>query len=336
MSDTPKFQTLVEGYFLKWLITGRGVSQNTVEAYRDTFVLLLRWFKDDKHITAQSITMDDITMATIESFLIYLGQTRGNTAKTVNCRLAAIRSFCRYVSYKDPSRLDQMSKILSIPQRAQTRPELAYLEPKEIGWIIEACDTDTATGRETRLLVQLLYNSGARISEVLAIKTSDVTFDSGGSCRVTVTGKGRKQRTLPLWPETATAIRSHIDHTRIVDNGFLFPGRNVDHLTRSGARTRIDVAVTRASDKHPALATKRVTPHTFRHSTAMSMLACGIDISTIAIWLGHEGIQTTHHYMVADMGMKEAAISKIHHTWDTPHTTRYQATPKTLAFLMSL
>ena len=336
MSDMTSFQALVESYFLSWLITGRGVSRHTVEAYRDTFVLLLRWFKDDRHIAAESVTMEHITMTTIESFLVHLGQGRGNTAKTVNCRLAAIRSFCRYVSYKDPSRLDQMRKILSIPQRAQTLPELAYLEPKEIGWIIDACDKNTVIGRETRLLVQLLYNSGARISEVLAIKTSDVTFDSGGSCRVTVTGKGRKQRTLPLWPETATAIRSHIDHTRIVDNGFLFPGRNVEHLTRSGARTRIDVAVTKAADKHPTLATKKITPHTFRHSTAMSMLASGIDISTIAIWLGHEGIQTTHRYMVADMGMKEAAISKIHHTWDTPHAIRYQTTPKTLAFLMSL
>jgi len=336
MSKDVGFQELLEGFFLSWLIAGRGVSQRTIESYRDTFVMFLKWIDKEMGIKTDAVTMNDFTMDNIEYFLIYLGSVRANTPKTVNCRLAAIRSFSRYVSYKDPLRLNQMKKILSIPQRKEQRAEIFYLEAKEIGWLIDACDKKTVIGRETRLLLRLLYNTGARISEILMIKARDVAFDGGKACRAKITGKGRKERTLPLWPETAEAIRVHIKENGINNDSYLFSGRNVAHLTRSGARSRIDEAARRASEKHPSLARKKITPHTFRHSAAMSMLASGIDISTIAIWLGHESIQTTHRYMVADMKLKEDAISKIHPDWSGLSKGRYSADPKTLAFLLSL
>jgi site-specific recombinase XerD len=335
MNNGLGFQELLESYFLSWLI-GRGVSKRTIEAYRDTFRIFLRWICDEKRIKADAVTMDDFTMDNIEAFLIHLSNARANAPKTVNCRLAVIRSFCRYVSYKDPLSLNQMKKILSIPQRKEQRADLSFLKAKEVGWLIESCDKMTAKGRETRLLIRLLYNSGARISEAVALKASDIAFDGGDSCRVKIIGKGRKERTLPLWPETAKAIKAHIKENGIAEDGYLFAGRNVEHLTRSGARSRIDEMANRASAKHPTLAKKKITPHTFRHSSAMAMLASGIDISTIAIWLGHENIQTTHRYMVADMNLKEDAVSKVHPDWDCSPGVRYSADPKTLAFLMSL
>jgi len=336
MSKKIGFQGLLESYFLSWLIAGRGVSKKTIEAYRDTFVIFLRWMGSEMGIRADNVTMDDFTMNNIESFLIYLGKVRANSPKTINCRLAAIRSFCQYVSYKDPLLLHQMTMILSIPQRKEKLAEFSYLEAKEIGWLIEACDKKTAKGREMRLLIRLLYNSGARISEIIVLKASDIAFDDSGSCRVKIIGKGRKERTLPLWPETAEALRMHFKERRITDDRYLFSGRNVEHLTRSGARSRIDETTRRAAERHPSLIKKKITPHTFRHSSAMTMLASGIDISTIAIWLGHENIQTTHRYMVTDMKLKEDAIAKIHPDWNGASDGRYSPDPKTLAFLLSL
>jgi site-specific recombinase XerD len=241
----------MEGYFLEWLIAGRGVSQRTVEAYRDTFVIFLRWLKDERGIRADLVSMGDFTMETIESFLVYLARHRNNKPKTVNCRLAAIRSFCQYASYKDPSRLEEIKRILAIPQRKETKAELSYLRPDEVGWLIDACDKKTAKGRETRLLIRLLYNSGARISETVSLKASDIAFDDNRACRVSILGKGRKERTLPLWPETARALKAHIDENGIADGDYLFAGRHVAHLTRSGARSRIDDASRRAFAKHP-------------------------------------------------------------------------------------
>jgi site-specific recombinase XerD len=336
MNDKLGFQALLEGFFLQWLIAGRGVSQRTIESYRDAFMLLLGWFGAERGIKADSLTMDDITMDNIESFLVYLDTGRGNIPKTVNCRLATIRSFCRYVSYKDPLRLHEMSKILSIPQRTETQVELSYLTATEVRWLVDACDKTRPQGRETQLLMKLLYNSGARISEALALKAADITFDDDGSCRVLFFGKGRKERILPLWPETAMALKAHIEEHRIPEDGYLFSGRNVKRLTRSGARSRIEAAVVRATLKHPSLAKKRISPHTFRHGTAAAMLASGIDISTIAIWLGHEVIQTTHRYVVADMKKKEAAISKVHPNWGNAPFERYKADPKALRFLRTL
>ena len=336
MSRGMGFQALLESFFLSWLIAGRDVSRRTVESYRDTFVILLRWFDKERSLRPDSLTMDDLTMDNIEAFLIHLDKCRANAPKTVNCRLAAIRSFCRYVSYKDPLRLEEMRKILSIPQRRESRPELSYLEAEEIGWLIDACDKTKAQGRETRLLIKLLYNSGARISEIITLKASDVVFEDRGSCKISIIGKGRKERTLPLWSETSRAIKTHLEEHGIAGNNHLFSGRNVEHLTRSGARSRIKEALRQASAKHPSLARKNITPHSFRHSTAMAMLAAGIDIATIAIWLGHEGIQTTHRYMIANMKLKEEAIQKVHPGWGEMTKGRYKADPQTIAFLMSL
>lgn len=182
------------------------------------------------------------------------------------------------------------------------------------------------------------FNTGFRVTELVELRASSFDF-ADGSCRVTTIGKGRKERSVPLWPETSHAVSRYMDEAGIVADGYLFPGRNVGHLTRSGARSRLASAFARASLANPALARKRCTPHTLRHSTAMAMLAAGIDLSTIAIWLGHESISTTHKYMVADMEMKERALERAaskNPFGDAPRSKRYVPEPGLLAFLESL
>ena len=329
------FLSLVEGFFVNWL-TGRSVSAKTVSSYRDAFTLFFRWMDEAHGMKPDAVTMKDFTMANMEFFLSWLVSTRGNGAKTVNCRLAAFRSFCKYASFRDPAHLNEYRKILAMPQHVERKPELSYLTAREIGWLVDACDASSRAGRETSLLIQLLYNSGARISEAIAIKFDDVVFEGSAKCRVRLVGKGRKERTLPLWKQTGDKIKAHIRENGLHERDYLFGGRNVEHLTRSGARSRLDSVMQAAKKKHPELSGKIANPHIFRHSTAMAMLGAGIDISTIAIWLGHETIQTTHKYMVADMSIKEAAIEKIRGDWQSGKPGRYKPSKGIMAFLESL
>lgn len=335
MKSNDPFPSLVEGFFINWL-SGRNVSERTVSSYRDAFVLFFRWIDEKHDKKPDAVSMNDFTMRNMEVFLAWLAGTRCNSAKTVNCRLAAFRSFCRYASYRDPAHLDEYKKISAMPQRVERKPELSYLTAREIGWIADACDSSCKVGRETRLLIQLLYNSGARISEAIEIKFGDVAFTSSGKCMVKILGKGRKERTLPLWRQTGDALKAHIRDNGLHEGDHLFRGRNTEHLTRSGARSRLESAMRAAIEDHKELAGKNANPHIFRHSTAMAMLGAGIDISTIAIWLGHENIQTTHKYMVADMSIKEDAIEKIRGDWQSKKPGRYKPSKGIIAFLDSL
>lgn len=326
------FQSLVEGFFIKWLDKGRNASANTVASYRDAFSLYLRWIREEQGIAPADITMDDFTPNNIMEFLAYLQDSRGCSAKTINCRLAAFKSFCRYASYEAPQRLSLFQGIEQIPDRKMQRKEVDYLTPEEIGWLMESC----IEGSENELLIALLYNTGARISEIIAIQGCDISVSEAGRCRVKLLGKGRKERTLPLWADTSDMLQIHVKTKGIGKLDYIFKGRHVDHLTRSGARARINTIVKRTILIHPRLVSKRITPHVFRHSTAMSMLAAGIDIATVAIWLGHEHINTTHKYVVSDMKLKEEALTKVRNDWETKPRKAYKPDKDILEFLVSL
>jgi site-specific recombinase XerD len=332
MTSYDSFQSLVEGFFLEWLDKGRKVSPNTVASYRDAFSLYLRWLCETQKTTPADITMNDFTSDNIMAFLLYLSDARMCSPKTVNCRLAAFKSFCKYASFKAPQWLSRFQKIEKIPEKRVQIKEVDYLAPEEIGWLLESC----VTGSESELLLALLYNTGARISELVTATGRDVTVSEAGRCRLKVTGKGRKDRTIPLWSDTTMLLRAHMKKNLIGVNDYLFIGRNVDHLTRSGARSRIDVVVKAATLLHPQLKSKKITPHTFRHSTAMSMLSAGIDIATVAIWLGHEHINTTHKYVVSDMSQKEEALAKVRRDWEVKPRKAYIPNDDVLDFLMSL
>ena len=330
MTRKTSLATLIEGFFLQWMEEGRQLSSRTIDSYRDAFILFLRWLRDSLGIPAEKADVGDFNPDNVERFLLYLVQERGNSAATANCRLAAFKSFARYTAYRLPERLAQMKRVSDIPRRAEKRCEVCYLTREEVGWILECCSA------ETHLMISILFSTGARISELISLKVGDISFGDKGA-QVRIFGKGRKERTLPLWPEVAQELMVHVESRSLANRDYIFPGRHVDHLTRSGARSRIDSAVTMATRKHAELEAKRVSAHVFRHSTVMAMLESGVDISTIAIWLGHEHIQTTHMYMVTDMKRKEAALAKAREAAPgLSASSRYKPSEDILDFLMSL
>lgn len=332
MSATLSLTALIESFFLEWMERNRRLSENTIASYRDSFTLYFRWLRDMHKIDLTCITMSDITSERVIEFLNYLEERRGCSAKTLNCRLSAFWSFARYAARKAPQHIDQLASISNIPNKKARRKEIDYLTPMEIDWILECCEA----GSETELMVAMLYNSGARISELVTIAVEDVRFSNKGTCHVHFLGKGRKDRTIPLWEDTSSLLKSHIASLNLAGGDYVFGGRNVEHLTRSGARSRLDCVVKKARAAHPELARKKITPHVFRHSTAMAMLAAGIDIATVAIWLGHEDINTTHKYVVSDMVVKEEALAKARHDWGLKPRLPYKASGDVLDFLNSL
>ena len=329
---------MVESWFLDWLMGHRGLSQQTVASYRDAFRLLIGWLKDRRGIETEEVTFGDVGRGEVVSFLDYLRDERGCSAKTVNCRLCAMKSFAGYVACECPERSAWAKGISSIKQRKEARPALDFLYPDEVRALADACDPSTPEGRRDAMMVMLMFNTGFRVTEVIELRASSFQFGDS-SCHVTVVGKGGKARGVPIWAETSDAVAAYMEENGIAGDGYLFPGRNVAHLTRSGARSRLQAAFGRAAASDPALARKKCTPHTLRHSTAMAMLAAGVDLSTIAIWLGHESISTTHKYMVADMEMKEKALDKAggkNPFGERPSSERYVPEPGLLAFLESL
>lgn len=330
------FHILLQNFFLKWMMGQKKVSPSTIQSYKDTFRILFEYLSKVRGVNPSSVNMNLINADTISEFLYYLEKDRKNSLKTVNNRLAAIKSFIDYMSYECPEYSDITRKIKRIPFRKCEKKEICYLTKEEIDSLLDSCEINTAEGRRDYLMLLLLYNSGMRVSEMILIRRKDVFFSDNGKCHLRVMGKGRKERVIPLWKSTTKCLTSFISEYNIDDNDYLLSGRNVDHLTRSGVRYRIDCIVKRAIKNCPSLIGKSITPHVFRHSTAMSLLQSGTDISTIALWLGHESIETTHQYMVADLKLKEAALNKLHEPNEKERNIRYQATGDILKFLNSL
>ena len=332
------FQDMVESWFLSWLMGHRGVSQKTVESYRDAFRLLVGWLKEERGVDPGEISFEDVDHGAVVEFLDWLRDERGCSSKTVNCRLCAVKSFAGYVACECPERSAWAKGISSVKQRKEARPALDFLYPDEVRELADACDPETPEGRRDAMMVMLMFNTGFRVTETVELRASSFEFGDGSS-RVTTVGKGNKERSVPIWAETADAVVAYMEEAGVSGDGYLFPGRNVAHLTRSGARSRLEAVFARASASNPALAKKKCTPHTLRHSTAMAMLAAGVDLSTIAIWLGHESISTTHKYMIADMEMKERALDKVgskNPFGERSSPERYVPEPGLLAFLESL
>lgn len=328
------FQNLLQKFFLDWLMNQKKVSSCTIDSYKDTFRIFLKYLNDKYSIKAGSVTMENINADVIIDFLDYLKINRKNKSKTINNRLAAIKSFMEYVSYEAPEFLDIIRRIKALPFRNIEKNEVLYLTKNEIDSMLNVCNNSTSSGRRDYLMIILLYNSGMRVSEMISLQGKDITISSN-KCYLRIIGKGRKERTIPLWKTTTNCIIQYIHEHSIQNNKYLLSGRNVDHLTRSGVRYRIDSIRKKALDYCPSLKYKPITPHILRHSTAMSLLQSGVDISTIAIWLGHESIETTHKYMVADMKLKENALNKVHEPTYC-NNNRYSVTDDILKFLNSL
>lgn len=301
--------TLVENFFTLYLITERHLSPCTVASYRDTCRLLLQYLEAQNHRSASAQRLEDWDAPNILSFLAHLEEERGCCARSRNLRLAAIHCFMKYVAQRSPEYLALASRVLAIPTKRHAQPLLGYLTAPEVQAILDATDPTTASGRRDRLFFQLLYNTGARVSELVALNRQDFLADT---CQtITLHGKGRKQRAGPLWPKTARQVRQWLDQLPPEASTPVFVNRSGTRLSRSGVEKRLRRATQKAALTCPSLRGRRISPHVFRHTTAMHLLQAKVDITSIALWLGHESPLTTHKYIEADLEMKKKTLSRL-------------------------
>jgi integrase/recombinase XerD len=328
----PSFATLVREFFCGRLIAQQNVSTRTVASYRDTFRLLLHFFAECRDRPPTALTLPDLDAPAILAFLDHLERRRGNSIRTRNARLAALRSFLKYAATRDPTCLPAVQQVLAIPMKRFPRPLLEYLSRQEMAAILAAPDESAWSGQRDRVLFALMYNTGARVSEAIGLRRSDVELAPSRTVRIN--GKGRKQRVIPLWKSTADRLREWLPRIGQQPDSPLFPNTHGQPLSRSGVEIRLQEAVRVATSNCPTLKGRRISPHTLRHTTAMHLLQSGVDITVIAIWLGHEGTETTHLYVEADLAMKEQALSRIEEMPSPP--LRYRADDALLRFLEEL
>jgi len=326
------FPSLVQDFFCLRLIQQRNASTRTVEAYRDTFRLLLGYLEQHLKKSPSSLTLEDLDASTVSAFMEHLEEDRGNSIRTRNARFAVIRAFLQYAAIREPTSLPTTQKVFGIPMKRFERPLLGFLSRDEITAIIDSPDDSTWSGRRDRVMFATLYNTGARVSEMTALCIGDVSLEN--TLSVTFHGKGRKQRVVPPWKEPASRLKTWRNHIYGYHGAAFFPNSSGQPLSRSGVENRLKQAVDRAKEKCPTLNDRKISPHTIRHTTAMHLLQSGVDITVIALWLGHESPATTHMYIEADLSMKEKALSKIQELKGS--VSRYLAKDKLLRFLESL
>ena len=305
----PALPSALKSYLGEYLPHQRAYSPQTILSYRDSLKLLLQFAAGKKREVAD-LTVTDLNPATITAFLTHLEARRGNGSTTRNVRLAAIHSFFRYVGTRYPEHLEQTHRVLSIPFKRTTLRTIEYLEAGELRAILNSIDRGTAAGRRDYLLLTLLFNTGARVQEIVSLQTTDLHLTPPPS--VKLSGKGRKERICPLWPETACLLRQHLAEIGAdpQEPPLLFRNHRGGALTRFGARLILQRHVRRAALSHPSLQRKRIHPHSMRHSTAVHLLRSGVDLSTVAHWLGHASITTTHKYVATDLQTKREVLTK--------------------------
>ena len=328
----PSFGVLLQAFLSEHLLTHKRASAHTVAAYRDTFRLLLRFLSTTRGKIPSDIQITDLDAPVILSFLDHLETGRRNSIRSRNQRLAAVRSFFRYTAFRDPESVPVAARILAIPVKRTEHRLIGYLTREEIEAIIEAPDRSTWLGRRDHALLLTFYNTGARLSEMTQLKRNAVLF--GPTTALHLHGKGRKDRQVPLWSNTARVLRAWFVEIAGLPTDAAFPSARQGVLSSDGVAYILNRAVQRALPKCPSLANKRVTPHLLRHTTAMHLLQSGVDLSVIALWLGHEKLETTHMYVEADLAMKERALEKLAPVGTK--TIRFRANAALLAFLSAL
>jgi integrase/recombinase XerD len=327
--STPSFASLLQDFFCQRLMTQRNVSARTVASYRDTFRLLLGYAEIRLKKCAAALAMADFDAPLVLAFLDHLERERGNSVRTRNARLAAIRSFIHYAAHQDPTSLPIISRVLAIPTKRFDQHVLGFLSRVEVEAVLATPDRSTWSGHRDQVMFTTLYNTGARVSEIIGLRRTDVEFD-GARC-VHIQGKGRKQRVVPLWSSTVARLKEWIARMEQGPGAPLFPNRDGRPLSRSGVEKRLRLAVAEAAKMCPSLVGRRISPHTLRHTTAMHLLQSGVDMTVIALWLGHETPATTHLYVEADLTMKEQALKRV--AEPPSGRLRYQAKDRLLAFL---
>ena len=322
---------LIQRFFTDRLCVQMEASRNTVAGYRDTFRLLLRYASARRDKPPVKLTIEDIDADLVADFLAHTETARGNSARSRNTRLAAIRSFFRYVAMSDPAWLLHCQRILAMPSKRYVKRTVTFLDGEEIAALLAAPDRSTWAGRRDHALLLLAVQTGLRASELVGLRCSDVVLGSGANIRCM--GKGRKERATPLRRETARLLAAWLGDDKDASSP-LFPSIRGERLSRDALEHLVRKHCLTAARACPSIGAKRVTPHTLRHSTAMDLLHHGVDPAVIALWLGHESVATTQIYIHADMRMKEKALARV----AAPATPsgRYRPDDQLLAFLEGL
>jgi len=332
VARSPSFPTLVQQFFTEYLVTQRALSPHTVASYRDALILFLDFAHEHLGKAPTELRLADIEPDLILAFLDHLEQQRNNTVHSRNLRLTALRAFLKFAARRDVSSLHAIERALGVPVKRFEHPMLGFLSREEMLAVIGEPGGSWTSQRDHLLLI-MLYNTGARVSEIIAVRVADVVL-AGAAC-VHLRGKGRKQRVVPLWKSTVHEIRAWLrGNPTLGPQAVLLPNRDGRAMTRFNVNKRLDIAVGRAAEAYPSLAKRRISPHSVRHSTAMHMLQSGVAFSVIALWLGHESVSTTHQYVEADLAMKDKALARL----QEPDTKiqRYRPPDPLLQFLQNL
>lgn len=332
MNTYTDFPTLLKGFFSTRLIQQCQVSEHTIVSYRDTFRLLVHYAQKILGKPPQALAVDDFNTNFVTGFLNHLEDQRGNGARTRNVRLAAIRSLFRYIALHEPRHAALSQQILAIPNKRYTRQLVDYLNSDQVSTLLQAPDRNTWVGRRDHALLLVALQTGMRTSELINMSWADVHLGQGPHVRCR--GKGRKKRCVPLRRDSKTVLRHWLKERRGQANDTVFVNQRNQPLTHDSLAYLVSRNLTVARSLCPALTKKRITPHSLRHTCAMTLLQGGVDQATIALWLGHESLETTYIYLHTDLTLKEQAMEKTTPA-DIP-IQRFQPEDHLLDFLNSL
>jgi integrase/recombinase XerD len=324
--------TLVEAFFCKRLISQRRASPHTIASYRDTFRLLLAFAQKRISRPPSQLALQDISPSLVSDFLDHLEATRTNTARTRNLRLTAIRSFFRFAALEAPEHGGVIQRVLAIPNKRCQRPLIGFLTRLEIEALLAAVDCTTWIGRRDYAFLLIAMQTGLRLSELTAVRREDLTLGPGA--HIHCVGKGRKERGTPITKVARRVLQAWMKEPWPVESAFLFPSSSGGRLSADAVQDFVNKHVAAARLKCPSLVKKRVTPHWLRHTAAMELLQAGVDRSMIALWLGHESIETTQIYLNANLALKEEILAKTNPI--NGKSGRYRPPDRVLSFLSNL
>jgi site-specific recombinase XerD len=322
----------LQAFFTDRLMRQRQASSHTLSSYRDTMKLLVRFAAERRKVQPVQLEISDLDPALISAFLDHREKDCGNSVRTRNTRLTAIRSLFRYAALRHPEHAETIRRVLSIPPKRFERRLVSFLTDAEVDALLSAPDRTTWTGRRDYTLIATAVQTGLRASELIGLRTSDVHLGVGP--HISCLGKGRKQRITPLTTPVVALLRSWLSEARNQTTELVFTTRSGRVLSRDALEHRLAGCIAKTSHQCPSLREKRITLHVLRHTAAMRLLRAGIDLSIIALWLGHEQVETTQIYLHADLAMKERALARM-----TPVNTspgRYRPPDTLLAFLEAL
>ena len=330
--NASNFAALLQCFFTERLAGELGASSHTVAGYRDTFRLLLRFAAKHLGREPSQLRIEDLDASFLGKFLEHLEVQRGNCPRTRNNRLSVLHTFFRYVSLCEPALALHCQRILALPTKRYERSQVEFLTEEEVAAIVKAPDLSTWIGRRDRALLLLAAQTGLRNSEIRSLRRQDVELGTGPHVRCL--GKGRKTRCTPLRPDVAAALKEWLSEQCGDPKDPVFPNAQGRHLSSDAIQRLVARHVRTARRSCPSLTEKTVTPHTFRHSMAMNLLQRGVDVSVIALWLGHESTETTQIYLHADMRLKEKALAYASSSGLVP--SRFHPPDPLLSFLESL